>query len=98
MLALLPLVMNLSLFGGGSYKGKWDEDSRGGTMNNRQQGRKQKSKLKMNNQDQNEQVRAIKRMLNLTNDQKRILHKEIHGLGLSFQEVLDKARNMFNRP
>ena len=66
-------------------------------MNNRHQGRKQKGKLKMNNQDQNEQVRAIKRMLNLTNAQKEKLHKEITGLGLSFQEVLDKARNMFNR-
>ena len=98
MLVLLPLVMNLSLFGGGSYKGKWDEDSRGGTMNNRQQGRIQKGKLKMNNQDQNEQVRTIKRMLGLTNDQKRKLHDEIHGLGLSFQEVLDKARDLFNIP
>lgn len=54
--------------------------------------RKQKGKMPMNNQNQNEQFKAVVSKLKLTKDQARRLHDDIQGLYLDYKELLDHAK------
>lgn len=49
------------------------------------------------NQRENKQIDDIANRLGLTRDQRQRLHREITGQGLSYEEILQIARDMFNR-
>ncbi|MFO1083131.1 MAG: hypothetical protein U1E21_01075 [Reyranellaceae bacterium] len=53
--------------------------------------------LAADNRRQNKQVRDIVVQLGLTPDQQDQLHRAISGQGLTFQEILREAREMFNK-
>ncbi|MCB8874427.1 hypothetical protein [Acidisoma silvae] len=50
-----------------------------------------------NNKTQNRQIDAICSMLRLTKDERTQLHLEISGQNLGFKEILQEARDMFNK-
>ncbi len=51
----------------------------------------------MNNQSQNKQTNDIAKILNLTPKQSRILHDEVSGQGYGFREILEIAKDLFNK-
>lgn len=57
---------------------------------------KQKGKAPRDNQKQNEQVAKVSKRLGLDKQQQRNLHDEISGQGMNFQEILQRAKEMFN--
>lgn len=59
--------------------------------------RKQHGKTPMNNQAQNKQTNNIASKLKLTPKQARILHDEITGQGYGYQEILEIAKELFNK-
>jgi len=72
--------------GGGGFRGTR------GSKNRRQHGR-----TPMNNQAQNRQFDAVVRLLKLTKEQAEKLHREITGLGLGYQEILETAKELFEK-
>lgn len=49
------------------------------------------------NSRQNKQIKAIARLLNLSNDDLEILHELISHQGLSYKEILDLAKEYFDK-
>jgi hypothetical protein len=49
------------------------------------------------NQRQNKQVKDVANQLGLTKDQQRQLHDEISGENLTYQEILQRAKDMFGK-
>ena len=81
----------LSFFGGG---GRW---GRGGFHNAREQGRRQHGNTPMDNQTQNKQIDAAAQHLGikLTPKQKELIHREIGGQGLGFNELVEIMKELF---
>ncbi len=46
---------------------------------------------------QNKQFRDVCHMLGLNQDQRELLHREIHGENCTFRELLERAMEMFPR-
>lgn len=46
---------------------------------------------------ENRMLRDVVKELDLTRDQQRMLHDEVSGQGLKYQEILDRARDLFRR-
>ena len=57
----------------------------------------QNGKAPRNNQKQNKQIKDIANQLGLNKDQIRRLHDKITGKGYSYQEILELAKEMFNK-
>jgi len=55
------------------------------------------AQLAADNRQENKMVRDIVVKLKLTPDQRQKLHRAISGQGLSYQEILDEAREMFDK-
>jgi len=51
----------------------------------------------LNNQNQNEQFKEVCKRLGLNKSDMRRLHDEITGMGLGFDELLDYAKNLFDK-
>ena len=58
---------------------------------------KQNSNAPRNNKNQNEQFNAVVKALGLTAEAARKLHEEITGQGYSYRELLEYAKEMFNK-
>ncbi|MFV0425212.1 MAG: hypothetical protein ACK5K7_06630 [Bacilli bacterium] len=69
----------------------------GGFRSNKAMGRKQKGKIPMNNQAQNKQTNDVARELKLTPKQARELHDEVSGEGYGYHEILQIAKDMFDK-
>lgn len=69
----------------------------GGFHSNKALGRKQKGKMPMNNQVQNRQFKDVVRTLKLNDNQARRLHDFVSDGGFSYQELLQIAREMFDK-
>ena len=57
-------------------------------------GRRQNGEMPRDHEKQNKQVKSIVRKVGLNKDQQRKLHSEIHGQGLSYQEILQIAKDI----
>ena len=53
------------------------------------------NKTPRNNKAQNKQFRDVARKLNLNKDQQQELHRDIHGQGYGYQEMLEAAWDLF---
>lgn len=58
---------------------------------------KQNGNAPRDNKKQNKQVRDIGKKLDLNKEQLRELHDAISGQGYSYQEILDLAKDMFEK-
>lgn len=72
--------------GGGGFRGT------GGGKPRRQHG-----KTPMNNQAQNKQTNDVARQLKLTPKQARELHDAVSGQGYGYQEILEIAKDLFDK-
>ena len=57
----------------------------------------QRGNAPRSNQKQNEQTSAVARQLGLTKKQQEELHRLISKEGMSYQEILDFAKEWFNK-
>lgn len=76
--------------GGGGGKGFF-KGTKGGQID------KQRRGTPRNNQAQNRQTTAIASRLRLTPDEQRELHNLIHGQNMGYQEILEFAKEWFNK-
>lgn len=60
-------------------------------------GKRQHGRTPMNNQAQNAQTNAVASKLKLTPAQKRVLHDYISGQGYGYQEILEIAKELFDK-
>jgi len=59
--------------------------------------RRQHGNTPRNNQAQNEQTKAVAKALGLTPAQRERLHRVVSKQGLHYQEILEVAKDLFNK-
>ncbi len=80
-----------------SYDDLYDEMAVQSSNKRKRKGKSSSNNTPLNNQEQNEQFNHVCKILHLNKKQARRLHDEITGTGLGHDELLNVAKDIFNK-